>query len=167
MQDAAAEGVGPVSAQLAPEAFNVSLGVHVQTALGGRSLGAQTGLKVGGVTSAEMVKVVEAVPGFPARSLPLTVNVYAPFARPVKVLDVPEQAAAGIDACPESAQDWLNTGSLGFQLQVALEPDGVQLSGVNDGGVISETNDVTPEPAFPSASAPVTVNVYEPSTAPE
>jgi len=39
-------------------------------------------VKTGGMSSTLMVNVVEAVPGFPAPSRPLTVKVYAPLARP-------------------------------------------------------------------------------------
>ena len=80
MQLAAAEVSGPANAQLAPEPFSVSLGVNAQLTL--LPEGVQAGLNVGGVTST-IVNVAVEEPALPSVSVPLTVKVYAPGARPV------------------------------------------------------------------------------------
>ena len=70
VQAAAADGVGPASEQLAPEAFSVRLGVNVQ--LAPLPVTVQAGLNV---SVAPIVNVATPVPALPSESLPVTVNV--------------------------------------------------------------------------------------------
>ena len=74
---------------------------------------------------------------------------------------MPAHAAAADGVGPARAHVWPVIASLGTHVQVALAPVGVQVTGVNVGGVVSTEmlKVAVPVPGLPAASEPLTVKV--------